>query len=128
MEVVDHSRAVEVRVLLLELVDLPHGGIEAAIRFEGLPIGVIDGQLEGEDFFLGFADGPPLPRSAARWGFPCLPVDVGENRPVLLDGNRHLDVEIPDAAIGAAGVDSFRQQIGVDPELGEACDLFLLGG
>ena len=55
-------------------------------------------------------------------------VDVGENRAVLLDGQGHLDVEIPDAAIGAAGVDSFRQQIGVDPELGEACDLFLLGG
>ena len=34
-------------------------------------------------------------------------VDAGENGPVLLDGHEHLDVEIADAAIGAAGVDGF---------------------
>ena len=55
-------------------------------------------------------------------------VDVGENRPVLLDGHGHLDVEIADPAIGPPVVDSFRQQLGVDPELLEAGDLLLLGG
>ena len=55
-------------------------------------------------------------------------VDVGEYSAVLLDGHRYLDVEIADAAIGAAVVDSFRQQLGVDPKLLEAGDLLLLGG
>ena len=55
-EIVDHSRAVEVRVLLLELVERPHGGIEATIRFKRVPIGLIDGLAEHEDFFLGGAD------------------------------------------------------------------------
>ena len=113
--------------MLLELVDLPHGGIKVAIRFEGLPIGVIDGQLEGEDFFSASLMVRPSPGVQVA-GDSHAWVDVGENRPVLLDGQGHLDVEIPDAAIGAAGVDSFRQQLRVDPELGEACDLFLLGG
>ena len=47
--------------------------------------------------------------------------------PVLLDGHGHLDVEIPDAAIGPASVDSFRQQLGVDPELLEAGDFLCEG-
>ena len=118
------------------------------MRFEGLPIGVIDSQLEGEDFFLGGADGLPAPGCEYPLGavqnvlFPgngneldaaaglaeLLPkiavrpspgvelaggsharVDVGKNCPVLLDGHGHLDVEIPDAAIGPPVVDSFRE-------------------
>ena len=54
-------------------------------------------------------------------------VDVGENGPVLLDSHGHLDVEIPDAAIGPASVDSFRKQLGVDPELLEAGDFLCEG-
>ena len=34
-------------------------------------------------------------------------IHVGEDGPVTLDGDWHLDVEIPDAAVGAAGVDAF---------------------
>ena len=34
---------------------------------------------------------------------------VGEDGPVTLDGDWHLDVEIPDASVGAAGVDAFRE-------------------
>ena len=34
---------------------------------------------------------------------------VDEQRTVLFDGNRHLDVEIPDASVGASGVDAFRE-------------------
>ena len=52
-------------------------------------------------------------------------VDAGENGPVLLDGPPHLDVEIADAAIGPPGLDSFRKQLGVDPELLEAGDFLL---
>ena len=33
----------------------------------------------------------------------------GEDGPVPLDGDWHLDVEIPDASVGAAGVDAFRK-------------------
>ena len=36
-------------------------------------------------------------------------IDVGENGRVLLDGDRQFDVEIPDASVGAAGVDAFRE-------------------
>ena len=35
-------------------------------------------------------------------------VDVDKDRPVLLDGQRHLDGGIPGAAVGAAGIDPFR--------------------
>ena len=34
---------------------------------------------------------------------------VGEDGPVTLDGDWHLDVDIPDASVGAAGVDAFRE-------------------
>ena len=34
---------------------------------------------------------------------------VGEDGSVTLDGDWHLDVEIPDASVGAAGVDAFRE-------------------
>ena len=47
---------------------------------------------------------------------------VGEDGPVNGDGHEHLDVEIADAAIGAAGLDSFWKQLGVNPELLEAGD------
>ena len=34
---------------------------------------------------------------------------VGEDGPVTLNGDGHLDVEISDASVGAAGVDAFRE-------------------
>ena len=68
------------------------------------------------------------PQECSSVGVSHAGVDVGEYRAVLLDRHRHLDVEIADAAMGAPVVDSFRQQLGVDPELGEAGDLLLLGG
>ena len=34
---------------------------------------------------------------------------VGEDGPVALDNDWHLDVEIPDASVGAAPVDAFRE-------------------
>ena len=55
-------------------------------------------------------------------------VNVGENRPVLLDGHGHLDVEVPDSAIGPSVVDAFRKQLGVGPELLEASNLPLFDG
>ena len=136
------------------------------MRFEGIPIGLIDGRLEDEEFFLGIGDfsGEPrledalsavqkvlLPGNGNDLDAPArlselVPkvvvrpspglqfatgshagVDVGENAPVLLDGHGHLDVEIPDAAVGAASVDSFRKQLGVDPELLEAGDFLCEG-
>ena len=136
------------------------------MRFEGIPIGLIDGRLEDEEFFLGIGDfsGEPrledalsavqkvlLPGNGNDLDAPArlselVPkvvvrpspglqfargshagVDVGENGPVLLDSHGHLDVEIPDAAIGPASVDSFRKQLGVDPELLEAGDFLCEG-
>ena len=36
-------------------------------------------------------------------------IDVGEDGPVTLDGDWHLDVEIPDASVRAASVEAFRE-------------------
>ena len=152
---------------MLRLEDFLNGGIETAMAFKGVPIGISDGLAEHDGFLLGVADALPapgceypagavqkvlLPGDCGHFDAPArlaelVPkflvsgspgvqlaggshagVDVDENGAVLLDGDGHLDVEIPDAAIGAAGVDSFRKQVGVYSELLEASDFFLLGG
>ena len=53
---VDHSCPGQGRRFLGRLVDLVHDGVEAAMAFDGVPIGISDGLPEGEDFFLGLAD------------------------------------------------------------------------
>ena len=78
VDMVYESGVAEVRVFLLELVERPHGGIKAAIRFEGVPIGVIDGLAEHEDFLLGVGDFS---------GEPILKHPLGAVEYVLLPGN-----------------------------------------
>ena len=147
---VDHSTAIQHRAFLGELGDLLEGGIEAAIAFNGVPVGLCYCLAKGEKFPPGLAHvsgrpglqdplgaveevllpgdrndfdapsrvsepGPKLPVSGSPGpqlgGGPHAGVDVGENGPVLLDGDRHLDVEIPDAAVGPSSIDAFRQQL-----------------
>ena len=149
MEIVDQPRAVEVRTLLLELVDLPQGAIEATIGCEGLPNRRYRRPTGGVriSFSASVTARPrqdvstrsarskrccsqatattstrrPDSRSICQSGWCAAPqecnsvggsdagVYVGENSAVLLDGYRHLDVEIADESIGASVVDSFRQ-------------------
>ena len=51
--------------------------------------------------------------------------DVGEDSSATLYRDWHLDVEIPDASVGVAGVNAFRESIGVAAELLEADDVLL---
>ena len=55
-------------------------------------------------------------------------VDVDESGALGLNGHGHLDVEIPDPPVCAAGIDAFWKQTRIDPELLEAGDFLLLGG
>ena len=128
------------------MVDLVHDGVEAALAFDGVPIGISDGFPEPRRFCLGRSrvSGCPglenalgavemllVPSDPKYFDSPaCLPeivpklpvglapamerasggharIYVREDGPVTLDGDWHLDVEIPDASVGAAGVDAF---------------------
>ena len=134
---VDHSCSGRDRRFLLHLVDLIDDGIEAAMAFDGVPIGISDGLPEPRRFCLARSRVSGCPSVENALGVvemllvpsdrnyvdsptglaelvPKLPVDlapgmeqasggnarvdVGEDGPVTLDGDWHLDVEIPDAA------------------------------
>ena len=53
VEIVDHCAGVRGRVFLLLLVDLLHDDIEAAMAFDGVPIGSSDGWQENRRFWRG---------------------------------------------------------------------------
>ena len=145
---VDPSCSGRGRRFLLRLIDLIHDGVEAAMAFDRVPIGIGDGLPEGRRWCLdrsrvsgcpglenalGAVEMLLVPSDRKDFDSPaCLPelvpklpvglapamerasggharIDVGEDGPVTLDGDWHLDVEIPDAAVGAAGVDAFRE-------------------
>ena len=145
---VDPSCSGPGRRFLLSLVDLIHDGVEAAMAYDGVPIGISDGLPEPRRFCLGRCrvSGCPglenslgavemvlVPSDRKYFDSPaCLPelvpklpvglapamerasggharIHVGEDGPVTLDGDWHLDVEIPDASVGAARVDAFRE-------------------
>ena len=60
-EIVDHSTVIRRACFLLGLDDFLNDGIEAAMAFKGLPIGISDSLAEHDGFLLGLGDGPPAP-------------------------------------------------------------------
>ena len=52
MEIVDHSRSGRGRHFLLRLADPVHAGVEAAMAFDGVPIGISDGLPQPRRFCL----------------------------------------------------------------------------
>jgi len=66
VDVVDHSRVIVRRQLVLHLEDFPNGGINAAMSFDGVPIGISDGLAENRRFRLARfrVSGCPDPENA----------------------------------------------------------------
>ena len=99
-EIVDHSAALGRRVFLLPLEDFLYDGIEAAMAFKGVPIGISDGLAKHEGLFFALAH---------ISGYPRLEPPAGAVQQGLVPGYRnHLDPpaglaeHLPKRAVGGS--------------------------